>query len=203
MGDLSKTALLLLDLMNDIIDRNGSHGRSPFAAEVERRRILERTGNLLDAARQQDLLIGFVRLGFREGYPEIPPRPGRFSRARDSNVFRLDSWGTAIHDAVTPRKGEFDVVKHRVSPFFGTSLEVMLRARGIRRLIVSGVSTNAVVQAAVREGSDRDFAMVVVEDCCAAASANEHEVAIATLASFATISTSAELIETRFLGRQP
>ena len=82
------------------------------------------------------------------------------------------------------QSGDFDIVKHRVSPFYSTSLEAILRANGIRRIYGSCVSTNAVVQATVREGHDRDYEMVVLEDACCGLSTDEHESAIKSLQRF-------------------
>jgi len=51
---------------------------------------------------------------------------------------------------------------------------------------------NAVVQAGVREGHDRDYACVLVEDCCAALTAEEHALAVKSLSRFCTVTTEAE-----------
>ena len=65
-------------------------------------------------------------------------------------------------------------------------------AHGVRRIYCSGISTNAVVQAAVREGQDRDYEMVLLEDCCCALSAEEHESAIKLLQRFCKITSSTD-----------
>jgi nicotinamidase-related amidase len=80
-----------------------------------------------------------------------------------------------------------------VSPFHGTGLDVILRTHGVRRVYCSGISTNAVVQAAVREGHDRDYEMVLLEDCCCALSAEEHESSIKLLQRFCQIKTSKDV----------
>jgi len=97
-------------------------------------------------------------------------------------------------DLIKRKKPEdFQIVKHRVSPFYSTNLEAILRANGIARIYCSGFSINAVVQAMVREGHDRDYEMVVLEDCCAAASEEEHNAAVTSLKRFCTMTTSAEV----------
>ena len=105
-------------------------------------------------------------------------------------MFKLGTWGTAIYPEFAPQPGDFDIVKHRVSPFYGTSLEPILRAQGIGRLILCGVSTNGVVQGAAREGHDRDYACTILEDCCCGATAEEHDYALAGLRRFAAVTTS-------------
>ena len=81
-----------------------------------------------------------------------------------------------------------------MSPFQGTGLDVILRTHGVQRIYYSGISTNAVVQAAVREGHDRDYEMVLLEDCCCALSADEHESAIKLLQRFCRITNSKDVV---------
>jgi nicotinamidase-related amidase len=183
-------AYLVLDLINDIVDPKGP-SRDGFAAEAARRDVLNNTAAALVRARAAKVRIIYVRVGFSPGYPECPTVPwSRFFKARQNGLFRLGEWGTEIHAAVAPHEEDPVVLKHRVSPFHATTLDPILRANGIDTLFVSGISSNAVVQAAVREGHDRDYRMVVLEDCCSALNADEHESAIRLLNGFATIASS-------------
>jgi nicotinamidase-related amidase len=63
---------------------------------------------------------------------------------------------------------------------------VLLRRERIERIYCSGVSTQAVVQATVRDAHDRDFDVVVLEDCCASPSLQEHENSMGSIARFCT-----------------
>lgn len=183
-------AYLVLDLIHDIVDPDGP-SRTSFAAEAARRGVLGNTAAALGRAREAKLRIVYVRIGFSPGYPECPTVPwSRFAKARQNGLFKLGERGTEIHPAVAPHADDPVVLKHRVSPFHGTTLEPILRANGIDTLFVSGISSNAVVQAAVREGHDRDYRVVVLEDCCSASSAEEHETAIGLLGGFATTASS-------------
>ena len=121
------------------------------------------------------------------------PNSPIFSNARKNGIFKLGEWGTQVHPDLGQQPTDFDIVKHRVSPFHGTNLEVILRTHGVRRIYCSGISTNAVVQAAVREGHDRDYEMVLLEDCCCALSAEEHESAIKLLQRFCKVTTSKDV----------
>lgn len=134
--------------------------------------------------------VGFVRVGFSPEYTECPRNSPIFSGAPKAGLFKLGSFGTEVHPALAQRPGDVQVVKHRVSPFYSTTLEAQLRALGITRIVCSGVSTQAVVQATVRDGHDRDYAMVVLEDCCAAHSEEEHRNSMGSIARFCTVTTS-------------
>lgn len=184
---------LVLDMENDLVHADGPNGKAAYGEQVRGRRVLENTRAALDKARAAGVLIGFVRVGFSPDYRECPPNSPIFSGARKNGIFKLGSWGTEVHPDLGRQPSDFDIVKHRVSPFYSTSLEAILRAHGIRRIYCSGISTNAVVQATVREGHDRDYEMVVLEDCCCGLSAEEHAGAIESLRRFCRLTTSQDV----------
>jgi nicotinamidase-related amidase len=184
---------LVLDMENDLVHEDGPNGKGPYGQQVQNRQIIPKTQVALRKARAAAVKVGYVRVGFSPDYRECPPNSPIFSAARKNGLFRLGTWGTEIHPAIAPEPGDFQIVKHRVSPFYSTNLEAILRANGITRIYCSGISTNAVVQAAVREGHDRDYEMVVLEDCCCALSEEEHANAIAGLKRFCTVAASADV----------
>lgn len=191
---MSSSIYLALDMENDLVHADGPNGKAPYGEQARARHIVENTRRALDKARAAGLRVGFVRVGFSPDYRECPANSPIFSNARKNGIFKLGEWGTQVHPDLGQRPTDFDIVKHRVSPFHGTDLEVILRTHGIRRIYCSGISTNAVVQAAVREGHDRDYEMVLLEDCCCALSAEEHESAIKSLQRFCKVATSTDAV---------
>lgn len=181
---------LVLDMENDLVHEDGPNGTGGFGPIVRERDIVNKTASAITKARAAGLPIGFVRLGFSADYREVPPHSVIFGAVKANGLFKLGEWGSEIHPALGKAEGDFDIVKHRVSPFYGTSLEPILRANGIHTIYLSGISTNAVVQGAVRDGHDRDYRCVIVEDCCAAITNEEHQAAISGLTRFARITTS-------------
>ena len=67
------------------------------------------------------------------------------------------------------------VTKHTTSPFNTTDIEVYLRRYGITTLILTGYSTTGVVEGSLRDARDKDYDCVVVRDCCAAGTVQEHD----------------------------
>ena len=185
-----KEILLVLDMQNDLVHADGPNGKSPLGARVQQRGIIERSARLIARARAAGVRVGYVRVGFSPDYRECPTGSAVFSGAPQAGIFKLGTWGTEIHPDLAPRSEDVQVVKHRVSPFYSTSLELQLRTLGVQRIICLGVSTQAVVQATVRDAHDRDFQVVVVEDCCAAHSPEEHLNSMASIARFCTSATS-------------
>jgi nicotinamidase-related amidase len=185
-----RSIYLVLDMENDLVAEEGPNGKGPLGQQVRARGIIPRTAAALAKARAAGVPVGYVRVGFSADYREAPTTSVIFNGARQHGLFRLGSWGTEVHKDLAPQPGDFDIVKHRVSPFYATNLEAILRAHGISRIICSGVSTVAVVQGTVRDAHDRDYVSTVLEDCCAAASAEDHEAGIRALQRFSTFTTS-------------
>lgn len=190
---MSNSIYLVLDMMNDLVHADGPNGKAPYGEQARARHIVENTRVAIDKARAAGVPIGFVRVGFSPDYRECPPNSPIFSGARKNQIFKLGGWGTETHPDLGQQPGDFDIVKHRVSPFYATSLEAILRARGITRIYCSGISTNAVVQATVREGHDRDYEMVIIEDGCCGLTTEEHEIAMKSLERFCTTTHSSDV----------
>ncbi len=191
---MSNSIYLALDMENDLVHTDGPNGKGPYGEQSRARNIVENTRRALDNARAAGVRIGFVRVGFSADYRECPADSPIFSGARNNGIFKLAGWGTEIHPDLGKQAGDFDIVKHRVSPFHGTTLDLILRTHGVRRIYCSGISTNAVVQAAVREGHDRDYEMVLLQDCCCALSSEEHECSIKSLQRFCRVTTSRDVV---------
>jgi nicotinamidase-related amidase len=189
---MKSVMLLVMDMLNDLVHENGA-GAKTYVPLMRQRDVLARTRAAINKARAAGALIGYVRVGFSSDYRECPQNSPVFSRAREAGLFKLGGWGTEVHANVAPAPNDFDIVKHRVSPFYGTSLEPILRAHGVEQLYLCGVSTNGVVHTGVREGHDRDYVCTVLEDCCAGATLEEHEGALRCIARFGAIKNSAEV----------
>lgn len=187
---MTDSIYLVLDMMNDLVHAEGPNGKAAYGEQVRDRKVIENTRRAIDKARAAGVPIGFVRVGFSSDYRECPPNSPIFSGARKNGIFKLGTWGTETHPDLGQQPTDFDIVKHRVSPFYATTLEAILRAKGVRRIYCSGISTNAVVQAMVREGHDRDYEIVVIEDGCCALSREDHENAVGGFKRFCQLTTS-------------
>ena len=179
-----KSIYLILDMQNDLIHVDGPNGKSPLGEQVRARDIVAKTAATIRKARDAGVAVGFVRVGFSADYHECPKNSPVFGGAPKAGLFKLGGWGTEIHPDLPAQPGDVQVTKHRVSPFYSTTLMAQLSAAGIQRIYCSGVSTQAVVQATVRDAHDRDFDVVVVEDACCAHSEEEHKNSMASIARF-------------------
>jgi len=162
MGDLelnrARTALLMADFHAD------SMGVNPV---VKERHTFERAGEVLDAARQAGVFVVYIVVNFRTDYPEISEMNQTFSERKAAGQPPASDPAALIHESVLPRQGEPIVVKHRVNAFFGTDLDMILRAQGRDTLILVGHATSGVILSTIRYADAADYRLVVVEDGCA------------------------------------
>ncbi len=74
------------------------------------------------------------------------------------------SWDYALVDALTPQPGDIVIAKPRYSAFYNTQLDSLLRARGIRTLVFTGIATNVCVESTLRDGFFLEYFGIVLED---------------------------------------
>ncbi|WP_297846351.1 cysteine hydrolase family protein [Pseudomonas sp.] len=191
-----KSIYLVLDMQNDLIHPEGASGKSPMAEQVKSRDIIAHTAAAIATARAKGIPVAFIRVAFSDDHREANPASQVFGPIAKNGILKLSQWGSAVHEALAPQAQDWEIIKHRVSPFYSTRLELLLRREGIERIYCSGVSTQAVVQATVRDAHDRDFDVVLLEDCCAAPSAQEHANSVASISRFCRVADSVTAFET-------
>lgn len=182
--DPARTGLLVMDLQADIVPRLGDQAPG----------LLARTAELLAVARTARVPVFYVVVGFRPGYPEVSPNNASFAAIAKTGRMVVTTPGADIAPEVRPADGDAIVVKHRVSAFAGTDLEVLLRARRIDTLVLAGIATSGVVLSTVRHAADADYRLVVVRDCCGDADPEVHRVLLdKVLPRQATVVSAADL----------
>lgn len=113
------------------------------------------------------------------------------------------SWGAEFFDEIEPTQNEPIITKHRYSAFWATDLELLLRSRSIRTIVVTGVATNVCVETTVRDAFARDFFVVLVKDATAAYSQPEHLATIQTIDVYFGEVTDAKTVLGAWKGRSP
>jgi nicotinamidase-related amidase len=139
--------------------------------------LLARAGEAIEIVRLRGGHVGFVRVAFEDAdYVAIPETNKSFFPLAGGNYLRADAPETAIHDAVALKPDDMVVRKTRVGPFSTTDLHEQLKARGVTTLILAGVHTSGVVLSAVRDAADRDYRIVLLEDCISDPDSQVHEI---------------------------
>ncbi len=189
----SNSIYLVLDMINDLVHEDGPNGKKGYGPILAKRNTIANTAAALQKARMAGIRVGYVRVGFSQDYRECSATSRLFQGVKKAGLFKLGTWGTEVHPALKPALGDYDIVKHRVSPFYATSLEAILGANGIRRIYISGVSTSGAVLSAAKEGHDRDYEMIVLEDCCCALTEEQHLAVIEQMQRMTTITNCTEV----------
>ena len=181
------SALLVMDVQNGIVQR--------YAEKPE---VLAPLQHAVSAARSAGIPVIFVRVAFRDGYPEISAKNKAFSGIAKLGSMTISDASTQIHSSVAPLPNEPVVTKLRVSAFAGSDLEVILRSRMIDTLILTGIATSGVVMSTLLEAADKDYGLVVLSDACLDADPEVHRVLIEKLfprrADVLTVSEWAETL---------
>jgi nicotinamidase-related amidase len=164
------SALLLQDLQNELI--KGSRPVVPLSGAA----LIANCQKLLTKARAVGMPVIYVRVSRRPDLQDAPRPPlGTPPGASGAPSLIEGSEGAAIVAELAPRPEDVIVTKHTTSPFHTTDLGVYLRRFGISTLLLTGYSTTGVVEGTLRDARDQDYDCVVVRDCCAAATVQEHD----------------------------
>jgi nicotinamidase-related amidase len=186
--DPRSSALLVMDYQVDVLEK--------FMAPADPSEVLSVLPKLLAAARSASMLVIYVVVSFRPGYPEISPRNPTFSVIGQSGLLQAGSPGAQTHPAVAPIKGEPVVTKHRVSAFGGTDLQTILQSRAVETLVLAGVHTSGVVLSTLRQAFDLDYRILVAGDCCADPDREVHDMLLSRVfARQATVTSAAMLCD--------
>ena len=165
--DKSRTALLIMDYQNDIVN---------FLPEKDRDPLLDKASTILKEARRAGIQVIYVVVRFRDGYPEINPKNRMFSELKKMGWLREGTPGAEIHAKVAPQSGDIVVTKRRVGAFSTTDLETVLHAKDIDTLAMFGIATSGVVLSTVRWAADMDYQLIVIGDACADRDQEVHRV---------------------------
>lgn len=194
--DPVKTAFLLLHWQNDLASPKGK-----FAGDLPKliaaARNIEHTQAALKASRQKKVFVVHVCASHRPGYPELPiDVSGIAGGVKEAKAFLRGSWGAEVIDQLKPLESEPVVLNFSPNGFCYTDLDLILRNRGIRNLVMTGLVTNFVVETTAREAFSRCYSISILEDCCNSWNPEHHDWAIKnSLPGFATISNSKAYIE--------
>jgi nicotinamidase-related amidase len=185
--DVARTAVLCMDLQSGIV--------AAYVTDPEE--LLGRVAGVLERARNLGMCVIHVRVGFRPGLPEVSMRNALFGAVRSSSRHQQLFEGASgeVHPGVGLQQNDIFVLKHRVSAFRGTDLEVILRAKDIDTLVLFGIATSGVVLSTLLEASDADYRLVVIKDCCVDGDAELHANLIdKVFARRATVLTAGEFL---------
>jgi ureidoacrylate peracid hydrolase len=178
--ELSKTAVLVVDMQNDFGSEGGMFDRAGIDISPIRNAVAP-TAAVLSAARQAGLKVIYLTMEFREDLSDIGPddSPNRLRHYRlavgepvptpdgEGRILVRDTWNTRIVNELAPQPTDIVVSKHRFSGFYQTDLDAILRTLGTKYLVVTGCTTSVCVESTIRDAMFRDYSCILLEDCTA------------------------------------
>lgn len=211
--DPRHTALLVIDMQRDFCEPGGYAAASGADVRLLRAPI----GNirrLLDAARETGAMVAFTREGHRADLSDCLPAKRRRSALAGAPIGACGPLGRllirgerghGIIDELGPAGGEPIVDKPGYCAFYQTDLELLLKARDIRQVILTGVTTEVCVSSTLRGAVERGFDCLAVGDACASGNMDLHRAALAMVevegGLFGRVATSAEVCDALRAGR--
>ena len=202
--DIRKSALIIVDMQNDFLHRDGSF--SHIAREHPEAKIdmpfligtIPHVKSLADAFRAAGRPVVYLAHVLKHDYSDAAFLYWRvgIEPASDNRTHCVEgTWGAQIIDDLKPQDGEHLVVKKGFGGFSNTPLDTVLRNMGVTTRVVSGVTTCVCVSTTVRGGVEYNYKMILVSDAVAEVDRITHEAELQTMARiFADVKTTDEVI---------
>ncbi|HEY4145024.1 hydrolase [Pinirhizobacter sp.] len=167
--DPGTTALVLIDLQAGIIP----FAKGPYTGEE----VVTRAARLVSRCRDAGTLVVRVSVGFAPDFADALKQP-----VDQPNAARTlpDNWW-ADPEGLPTAANDIRITKRQWGAFYGTELDLQLRRRGIRDIILGGISTNIGVESTARSAFEHGYGLVLVEDAMSSHDAAHHHFAVESI----------------------
>ncbi|GAK30139.1 isochorismatase [Weissella oryzae SG25] len=167
--DLKTTALVVIDLQKGIAERTG-------LAPEDGQTIVKRNNELLAQLKNTPALIALIRVK-NNGGERFTPATDQVSLGSNQPSQDFTAYSTAIANDVMA-DNVIKVNKHNWGAFYGTDLDVQLRRRGIKTVILTGIATSIGVDTTAREAAQAGYDLILVPEAMTDMSEEAHDLTV-------------------------
>jgi nicotinamidase-related amidase len=180
--DLGRTVVVVIDMQNDFCAKNGwvDHLGVDYMPDRAPIAPLQR---LLPVLRRAAVPVIWVNWGNRPDLANMPPNQIHLYKPHGvgiglgdplpgsgAHVLEKDSWAAAVVDELEQEPQDIRVDKYRISGFWDTPLDSILRNLGTKSIFFAGVNTDQCVLHSLTDANFLGYGCILVEDCCATTS---------------------------------
>lgn len=188
-------ALIIIDLIEEIVGKNGLSNTS--YQQTQERNVIEKSNQAAAFARENDIPIIWVKVGFADDYHDIPTGSPMFHRAKTLGALKLSSPGCQWVNELDVQLRDLIMVKKGVSAFTGNKLDHWLKENNINHIFFGGVSTLMAIQSSARQAHDLGYQVTVIDELCAAATFELHQQSLQALQGMATVSSLSDFLQAK------
>ena len=191
---MSDSALLVLHFQNGVAHPEGVWGKYLFP-QVEKNGSVGNAKRALEAARQRGMLVIYVNIAWRPGFPELPDNTcGLLKEAKDNNECLVGSWGADVIDQLKPEGNEIIVINFGSDSFEGTDLDLILRNRGVKNLYVVGQCIEHVVATTVKRAVNMGYSAAILKDCTSGFTDQNYDAMVEIMPLYADLITASDFV---------
>lgn len=166
-----------------------------LSSQIEKNGSLENTKKALEAARDEGMLVIYVNIAWRPGFPELPEETYELLKeAKEKEKSIRDTWDAGVVEELEPEEEEVIVYNFGSDSFEGTDLDTILRANRINHLYITGQCIEHVVATTAKRAANMGYAVTVLKDCSSGFTDENYDCMLSILPYYCDLVTSSDFV---------